>query len=111
MRALLLVLLLAAVNLSASPAHAVQKEDGAQKKVTLDFKDVPLRAAVEKLFAGSDLQYAIEPTVPNVPITLQVRDTPLIDALRRLIRTAAPRVPGLTYAVEDNIYIIRVRRR
>jgi type II secretory pathway component GspD/PulD (secretin) len=72
-------------------------EDPHQKPVTLELRDVPLRAALQALFRGTGLQYSIDPDVPDVPVTLVVRDMPFSKALRVLIRQARVSVPGLTY--------------
>jgi hypothetical protein len=57
------------------------------------------------LFEGSGLQYAVDPTVPNYPITLDIRDVPFSTALRTLLRLA----PGITFSKEGDVYIIRPR--
>src|SRR5579862_1875396 len=108
----------AGLVLAPLPAHAQAPPDagaaagtgvGADKKVTLNLKDTPLRTAIDLLFAGSGLQYAVEPNVPNVPITLMIRDVTLQQALRLLVRLAAVQVPGLTSQRDGDIFIVRIR--
>ncbi|HEU4754746.1 MAG TPA: STN domain-containing protein, partial [Armatimonadota bacterium] len=81
----------------------------ADRKVTLDLREIPLRDAIALLFRNSGLQYSIDPNVPNVPITLNIRDISLQAALRLIIRQAASGIPGLTQGKEGEIYIIRIR--
>jgi type II secretory pathway component GspD/PulD (secretin) len=92
--------------LLARPAHAQE----AEKKVTLNLKDVPLRSAIDALFQGTGLQYSVDPNVPNVPVTLNIRDVGLQPALRILIRQAAVAVPGLTVSREGDIYVVKIRQ-
>src|SRR5687768_2638928 len=102
-----LCILLLAMCLTAAPVMA-QAPD-VEKKVTLNLKDVPLRNAIELLFAGSGLQFSIDPNVPNIPISLQIRDVSLQAALRLVIRQAATAAPGLTVNREGDIFVVRIR--
>jgi hypothetical protein len=70
--------------------------DGEQRKYWLELRDTPLRQALVRLFDGSGLQYAVDPNVPDVRITVRARNVTLPAALRRIIREAAKQVPGLT---------------
>src|SRR5207247_1546120 len=91
----------------AAPAAAPAAPAAAQAApgVTLSLRDVPLRTALQTLFEGSGLQHAVEPAVPNYPLTLDVRDVPFSTALRILLRLA----PQVTYRKEGDIYIIGMR--
>ncbi|HTE20395.1 MAG TPA: secretin and TonB N-terminal domain-containing protein, partial [Armatimonadota bacterium] len=80
------------------------------RRVTLSFKDVPLREALQRLFEGTGLQYVVEPDVPDVPVTVRLRDVALQSALRLIIGNAAVQAPGVTMAKEADIYSVRVRR-
>jgi hypothetical protein len=82
----------------------------AEKKVTLNLKDVPLRSAIDALFQGTGLQYSVDPNVPNVPVTLNIRDVGLQPALRILLRQAAVAVPGLTVSREGDIFVVKIRQ-
>jgi hypothetical protein len=73
--------------------------------VTLNLRDTPLRTALQMLFEGSGLQYAVQLEVPNAPVTLQIRDIPFQTALRTLLRL----VPGITYRKEGDVYVIGLR--
>ena len=96
--------------IGAGPARAQAGDAGGiDKKVTLNLKDVPLRSAIELLFAGSGLQYSIDPVVQNVPVSLSIRDVSLQAALRLVIRQASTLQPGLTVTREGDIFVVRVR--
>jgi hypothetical protein len=83
--------------------------DGREPRITLKLENTPLREAIETVLRGSGVQYAIDPSVPNVPINLNIRDTGLQAALRLVIRQGATAVPGLTLSREGEVYRVRVR--
>jgi hypothetical protein len=103
MSRLLAALILA--GLLITPA-AVRAEDAPppppEPKVTLKLEKVPLRKALELLFKGTNKQYAITSDVPDVAITLNIRDMEFGAALRLMIRLAAAQVPGLTVSKEPS---------
>jgi len=111
MRALwILSLGLATCSVGLAPAAAVQAPTAAEKKVTLNLKDVPFRAAMELLFAGSSIQYTIDPGVPNTPVNLSIRDRTLTEALDLLVQQAAKDGVPLVQRNEGGIYRVGVRR-
>jgi hypothetical protein len=110
MRLLSFLLLLVLIDCSPAGIGGARagQPDPAQKKITLDLKDVPLREALARIFAGSGLNYAVEPAVPNVPVTLTLKDVPLIDAVRRLVRIASVQFPRLMLGYDAEVYVLRV---
>jgi len=76
----------------------------AEQKITLDLRDVPFRTAIEALFEKTGLQYAVEPSVPNIPVRVTVRDIDFTTALRTITRLG-----GATYRKEGQIYIVGLR--
>ncbi|MCC2668763.1 MAG: hypothetical protein K0Q72_1234, partial [Armatimonadetes bacterium] len=94
--------------LSAPPAWS-QAAD-ADKKVTVNLKDIPLRAAIDALFAGTGYQYSVNPDVMNIPVNLNIRDVGLQAALRLLVRQAATAQPGLTFSKDGDIFVVKIRR-
>jgi hypothetical protein len=86
------------------PANA-QAAPGAEPKISLTLRDTPLRSALELLFQQSGLQHAVEAAVPNVPVTLNLRDATFATALRVITRLA-----GVTYRKEGDVYVIGLRQ-
>src|SRR5262249_38701147 len=80
--------------------------EGAEKKVNINVRDMRLRAAVDFLFQGTGFNVAVEPSVPDVPITINIKDQPFKTALRMLIRIAAAQVPGLTFTDDIGLYLV-----
>jgi len=89
---------------TAAPAAAGAR--GEASNVTLSLRDAPLRTALQTLFEGSGMQHAVEPAVPNYPITLDIRDVSFSTALRTMLRLA----PGVTFRKDGDIYIIGMRQ-
>ena len=104
--ALLLAMVTAAPLVGAAPVRAQEVE----KRVNLNLKDVPLRDAIDALFRGAGLQFTVDPNVPNVPVTLNIRDVGLQQALRIIVRQSAVAVPGLVATHSGDIWEIRIRQ-
>src|SRR5678809_546163 len=99
--------MLLAAGPAVSPARAQVAPAGQvapDARVTLDLRETPLKDAVPLLFRGSGEQYTIASNVPNVPITLNIRDVSLPSALRLMVRQAASAVPGLVATREGGVY-------
>ncbi len=99
---------------AVSPRPVCAQEGGnrpaeAVKPISVNFRDTPLRNAVELIFQGSGVDYTVEPNVPSVPITISLKDRPLEFVLRTVVRQAAAAVPGLTFSRDGNFYSIRIR--
>src|SRR3569833_2396892 len=94
--------------LAVSPAARAAED--LDRKVSVNLRDVPLRSAIDSLFAGTGLQYSVDPNVLNVPVTLNLRDIGLQSGLRLLVRQAATAQPGLTFSKDGDIYVIRIRQ-
>lgn len=93
-----------ASGLAISPARA-QQEDASEHKVSVQLRDVGLRAALALVFQGSGQQYAVEANTPNLPITLSVRDLSLPVAARLIARLA-----GATVRREGDVWVFGLRR-
>ena len=93
-------MLLACAVLLASPASAQGQEKSpiAEPRVSVKLKDVPLRAALEAIFRNTSYNYAVEPDVPDLIISIEITDTPLHQAVWRLIREGRKQEPGLTFS-------------
>jgi len=71
------------------------------KKVTVDFRDTPIRMALEVLFRGTGLSYTLDPGSAG-PVNVTLRDMPFDSALQAIVRSA-----GLTSVNEGGVYAIR----
>jgi hypothetical protein len=107
MRLLPLILLLSLLSRGAPPAAA--QPPSSTPMVTVELKALPLRKAVETLLGGTGIQYAVAPNVPDVPITLRLRDVAADAALRVLVRLAASQAPGVTASHVGELYVIALR--
>ncbi len=88
-----------------------QTPPGAKGEVlTLNLRDTPLHDAIAALFKLARVRYEIAPEVPNVPVSLTVREMPFKTAVRTLVLVALRQVPDLTYAERDGVYDFRLRK-
>ena len=78
--------------------------------MTLDFHDIPLRSALDLLFKDRGLNFAVDPAVPNPPITIVINNQPFGSALRTLIRIASAQAPGLIFTEEGGLFRIKMRQ-
>ena len=89
--------------------EALDKAPEAGRRVSLSLKEVTLRAALDQLFQGTSVQYAVTPDVPDVTLSFNLRDVSLRAALRLLLRNLSVRVPELTVEREDGVLIVGMR--
>jgi hypothetical protein len=89
----------------AQAAAGGQAAAGAEPKISLTLRDTPLRTALELLFQQSGLQHAVEAAVPNIPVTVNLRDSTFATALRVITRLA-----NVTYRKEGDVYVIGLRQ-
>lgn len=102
----LTLFVIAASAIAVLPRTArAQADAGAapMPKVTLDVRDVPVREALEKLFAQANVDYTLDNRV-GMPVTMRVVNQPL-DAVLRAVLLASG-MP-LTYTSEGGVYIVR----
>jgi type II secretory pathway component HofQ len=76
-----------------------------KKMVSLDFKDAPVRDALEQLFRTTNIQFSIDSRV-NGLVTLKITDQPFQQVLHLLLRTATE---PLKYIKRDGIFVILPR--
>jgi hypothetical protein len=104
-----LALALPLLALGQTPAGAQATGDGpaagAEPRISLTLRDTPLRTALELLFQQSGQQHAVEAAVPNVPVTVNLRDATFATALRVITRLAS-----VTYRKEGDVYVIGLRQ-
>jgi hypothetical protein len=106
-RALSLAALLgvaASVQAQQPATNGAPGSAGTETKISLDLRDVPFRTTIDALFGPTELQFAIEPTMPNIPITISLHDIAFSTALRTVLRLA-----GGTYRKDGSIYVLGPR--
>lgn len=79
------------------------------RKITASFKATPFREAVATVFRGSGLQYTLNPNVPNLPVSAELKDVTLESAVQTLVRELADRAPGLELSQSGDIFILERR--
>jgi hypothetical protein len=94
----------------ASAGEITLEQVDGEPRFTLNLRGMPLRTAIERLFAGTAFQFAIAPEVPNTPITLHAANLGFKQALQALVRAAAGSLPNLTFSNEGGIYVIKMRQ-
>lgn len=81
-----------------------------EPKISMQLRAVPLREAVRRVLESSGQQYSINPDVPDVPITLNLREISPQAAIRLMVRQAAATAPGLTFSKDGDILVVKIRR-
>jgi hypothetical protein len=95
------------VRVNPNTPEEEKANPGARRKVLLSLKEIPLRRALDMIFMGSGLQYSVNPIVPNLPVTLELKSVPIEQALPMLVEALAKQVQlGIT--LEQDVYVVRV---
>lgn len=76
------------------------------KRVTLELKDTPLKAAIEQVLQLSAAKYRMDPALDKAPynrilVSVRLENVPFTDALTSLLQTH-----GLTLKIEDSVGVI-----
>jgi type II secretory pathway component HofQ len=104
------------IALLAYPCLAQQSTNGdtpkdtpkeTTKHVTIQFKDVPIKSAIQMLFDGTGLNYAVDPTVTGT-VNVSLVDVPFADALSTILKISNP---PLTVRKENGIYMIAPQKQ
>src|SRR3569833_258532 len=74
--------------------------------INLNLKEAPFRSALETIFTNSGISYSIAPDVRDTPITVNLRDTPLDDAVRIVVSQALSVQPELIVPKTSRGYTI-----
>jgi hypothetical protein len=111
---LILVILGAAVApVGAAPPGQEQAEerpyrDAWQDRITAEFQDTPFRKALARLYRGSHLQYAVDPKVPDLRVTLSIQGLPRRAALRSLSRWMRARLPAFIIDSTNEFWVYKL---
>ena len=79
------------------------------QKITLALRDAPLRTVLDQIFSSSGLQYTVDSNVPDVLVTLNLRDTSIQQALRTVVSIARSQIPGLALRKEGDLFMIQIK--
>lgn len=106
-RIFFLVALVAAVLVIAECRCAAQQVtlNSATSLISLELRDTPVRSAIDSLFKGTGINYAIEPGVTGTIPNLSLKDVTFDQALKTLVKAA-----GLTYRKDGQIYLISAKK-
>lgn len=89
------LLLLMAIVMPATQALGEEPTAAGAPRGSFECRDTPLRSALALLHTQSGLEIKLEESVPNVPVTLALKEVSYEDILRVLVRQVAVSVPGL----------------
>jgi type II secretory pathway component GspD/PulD (secretin) len=92
----------------APPEIASLPQAGRDRKITVTFREVGFRSAVDTLFRGTGIQYSIDPAVPNVPVSLLLKNVTIGQVFRLFLQQAAVGAPGLTSRRDGDVVVIRM---
>lgn len=87
-----------------SASQAVPAQGAKPGSITIEFRDTPVKIAIDSIFRGTGASYAIDRSVDTSAIisSLSLKDIPFEQAL-----TAVTRVAGLVYVVDRGVYLIK----
>lgn len=101
----LILLAILMLGLNMLPACAQTAKDAkTSDTVTMDMRDIDIRAAIEALFRNSGKNFAVDANVEGVIPSVSFKDVPFDIALKNLLKSS-----GLIYRVDHNVYIISKR--
>mgnify|MGYP005837156779 FL=1 len=86
------------VSVLVCAAVCAQDDDA---PVSLDLKDVDVKAAIDALFRGTGRNFSLAQGIEGTIPSLSFKDVPFSQALKNLMKSA-----GLVYRVENGIYTI-----
>jgi hypothetical protein len=92
----------------APPEVASLPQPVRDRKITVTLREAGFRNAVDSLFRGTGVQYGIDAAVPNVPVSLFLKEVPLGQVFRLFLQQAAVGAPGLTSRRDGDVILIRM---
>jgi hypothetical protein len=98
-----------------TPQHLVSEPLGSPslttallRKVSVGFGQEGLRQALTRVFSLAGAQVSVEPNVPNVPITVNLRNGTLWNCLQQILESAQARTPAGTLRLGQigEVYVV-----
>jgi hypothetical protein len=77
--------------------------------VTCNFKQTPLRTALKEIYRGSGYEYSVFPDVPDVKITLRIKNQPFHSAIRQFVRTVKKQVPRFHVDMDTQLFVYKLK--
>lgn len=84
----------------------VFKMVGIDRRVTVDFRAIPLKEALRRLFEATGYQYRLDPALDDLPVDLGLQDVTLALAVGRILSAASP---DIDYFFDGYRYVIQSR--
>ena len=98
---------LAVLLLTTAPAVAQTCSDSKEvTRTSVSCRGLSLRGTLRALLRNAGLSYEVGGDVPDIPITLSLRNVPLGDAVEVLVRHARFSVPGVEVSERNGMYAI-----
>ncbi|MGV3723072.1 MAG: hypothetical protein ACO1SX_19405 [Actinomycetota bacterium] len=99
--------------LAAEPLASPTLNTGFLRKVSVGFRDEGARQALARVFDLAGAPFAIEPNVPNVPVTVNVRTGTAWEALRLILTAAQEQSPirfsQIVVGQIGEVYVVALR--
>lgn len=97
-----------ALALSFAGSAALAQEP--LEKVTVNVRQIPLRAALKQMLAGTSVTFRVDDNVPDVPVTLNSRDVGPAALLRLVVRLAreAKGAEALFLVKENGVFRLKL---
>lgn len=100
-------LLLIGALVTASPALAQSRTNGTEiVRTAVSCRALSMRGTLRALLRNAGLGYEVSGDLPDVPVSLNLRNVPLQDAIGILVRHAQFSVPGVQVTQQRGIYAI-----
>ena len=90
--------------------YAARARAHLRSPVRLELHDTPLRDAIRQIFPDHVCRWAVDPLLPDLPVTLRTGDLEPEAALRRVLAVAALQAPGTTYTRLGDFFLIHKGR-
>lgn len=96
------------VPVSPEPLQAPTLTSDFTRKVSVGFREEGLRQVLSRVFSLVGVPYTIEPNVPNIPVTVDVRSGTVWEVLSRVLNAARQQVPVELGQVGE-VYVVALR--
>lgn len=92
------------VTLNPNSSWVERHDVGPRRKVFLSFKNVPFRRGVDMIFLGSGVPHEVDRLIPNLPITVELKDVTVEKAIIKLALEGKKQIPGLRLVKDGDVF-------